>query len=150
MRASPRCSSLCISARVSVSSTATFSCACALNEWTSRQAAPTASMRVCRGIGVPKSRAEARLCIIQPAWAPRPMNRGRVAQREAEQDHQPATGVDSEPTGKFCKLYKNQLGFFALVCAHARGQAAVDGAEPWPRVQPGVLRGLPLRAAAGL
>ena len=32
--------------------------------------------------------------------------------------------------------------------AHARGQAAVGGAEPWPRVQPGVLRGL--RAAAGL
>ena len=32
--------------------------------------------------------------------------------------------------------------------AYARGQAAVGGAEPWPRVQPGVLRGL--RAAAGL
>ena len=33
--------------------------------------------------------------------------------------------------------------------AYARGQAAVGGAEPWPRVQPpSVLRGL--RAAAGL
>ena len=32
--------------------------------------------------------------------------------------------------------------------AYARGQAAVGGAEPWPRVQSGVLRGL--RAAAGL
>ena len=32
--------------------------------------------------------------------------------------------------------------------AYARGQAAVGGAEPWPRVHPGVLRGL--RAAAGL
>ena len=32
--------------------------------------------------------------------------------------------------------------------AYARGQAAVGGAEPWPRVQPGVLRGL--RAVAGL
>ena len=32
--------------------------------------------------------------------------------------------------------------------AYARGQAAVGGAEPWPRVHPGVLRGV--RAAAGL
>ena len=32
--------------------------------------------------------------------------------------------------------------------AYARGQAAVGGAEPWPRVRPGVLRGL--SAAAGL
>ena len=32
--------------------------------------------------------------------------------------------------------------------AYARGQAAVGGAELWPRVQPGVLRGL--RAEAGL
>ena len=32
--------------------------------------------------------------------------------------------------------------------AYARGQAAMGGAEPWPRVQPSVLRGL--RAAAGL
>ena len=32
--------------------------------------------------------------------------------------------------------------------AYARGQAAVGGAEPWPRVQPSVLRRL--RAAAGL
>ena len=31
--------------------------------------------------------------------------------------------------------------------AYARGQAAVGGAEPWPRVQPSVLCGL--RAAAG-
>ena len=28
------------------------------------------------------------------------------------------------------------------VSEYARGQAAVGGAEPWPRVQPGVLRGL--------
>ena len=32
--------------------------------------------------------------------------------------------------------------------AYARGQAAVGGAQPWPRMQPGVLRAL--RAAAGL
>ena len=32
--------------------------------------------------------------------------------------------------------------------AYARGQAAVGGAEPWPRVHPGILRGV--RAAAGL
>ena len=30
----------------------------------------------------------------------------------------------------------------------ARGQAAVGGAEPWPQVHPGILRGV--RAAAGL
>jgi hypothetical protein len=32
--------------------------------------------------------------------------------------------------------------------AYARGQAAVGGAEPWPQVHPGILRGV--RAAAGL
>ena len=32
--------------------------------------------------------------------------------------------------------------------AYARGQTAVGGAEPWPRMHPGVLRGL--LAAAGL
>ena len=32
--------------------------------------------------------------------------------------------------------------------AYARGQAAVGGAEPWPRVHSGILRGV--RAAAGL
>ena len=32
--------------------------------------------------------------------------------------------------------------------AYARGQAAVGGAEPWPQVHPGILRGM--RAAAGL
>ena len=32
--------------------------------------------------------------------------------------------------------------------AYARGQAAVGGAWPWPRVHPGILRGV--RAAAGL
>ena len=32
--------------------------------------------------------------------------------------------------------------------AYARGRAAVGGAEPWPRVHPGILRGA--RAAAGL
>ena len=32
--------------------------------------------------------------------------------------------------------------------AYARGQVAVGGAEPWPQVHPGILRGM--RAAAGL
>ena len=32
--------------------------------------------------------------------------------------------------------------------AYARGRAAVGGAEPWPQVHPGILRGA--RAAAGL
>ena len=32
--------------------------------------------------------------------------------------------------------------------AYVRGQAAVGGAEPWPQVHPGILRGV--RAAAGL
>ena len=36
----------------------------------------------------------------------------------------------------------------AEILHHTHGQAAVGGAEPWPQVHPGILRGV--RAAAGL
>ena len=59
---------------------------------------------------------------------------------------------------KFARLWNLDWTLMSVVCAcrplevpppaYARGQAfLVGGAEPWPRVHPGVLRGV--RAAAG-